>query len=197
MKPFSPSCERNQEFILDALAIVVPETARILEIGSGTGQHAVYFAGRMPGWNWQTSDVAERHAGIQAWLVDADLENTLAPLALEVCSDSWPDRTYDAVFSANTAHIMSWDQVCCMLHGAGNVLTPGGRFCLYGPFNKNGEFNAQSNRQFDAQLRADVPHMGIRDSVDLEKQALSSKIRLVREFDMPANNRILVFEKYE
>ena len=195
MKPVSPSCDRNQKPILETLTTVFPETAEILEIGSGTGQHAVFFAANKPGWRWQTSDVAEHHAGIDKWLADAGLPNVLAPLELEVCSEAWPNQKYDAVFSANTAHIMSWKEVCCMIRGVGNILMNGGCFSLYGPFNKNGEFNSEGNRRFDAQLRADSPHMGIRDIEDLEDQAVAAGLSLEKEFQMPANNRILVFGK--
>ncbi len=195
MKPVSPSCERNQQPILERLKAVFPDTADILEIGSGTGQHAVYFSTHQSDWRWQTSDVIDHHEGIQEWLADADLSNALPPLELEVCSGTWPDKKYHAVFSANTAHIMSWDEVCCMIRGAGAVLMSGGSFCLYGPFNKNGEFNSESNRRFDAQLRIDTPHMGIRDIENLVDQAEKAGLSIENEIDMPANNRILVFRK--
>jgi hypothetical protein len=195
MKPHSPSCDRNQQPILETLNTIFPETADVLEIGSGTGQHAVYFSTHKSDWRWQTSDVIGHHEGIQEWLADAGLSNALPPLELEVCSGVWPDKKYDAVFSANTAHIMSWDEACCMIRGVARVLMNVGCFCLYGPFNKNGEFNSESNRRFDAQLRTDTPHMGIRDIEDLVDQADSAGLSLDKEIQMPANNRILVFKK--
>ena len=193
MKSISPSCDRNQQPIFETLKAVFPKTADILEIGSGTGQHAVYFLTNKSDWCWQTSDITERHEGIQEWLADAGLSNALPPLELEGCSSSWPDKKYDAVFSANTAHIMSWDEVCCMIRGVANVLMNGGCFCLYGPFNKNGEYNSEGNRRFDAQLRAEIPHMGIRDIEDLVGEADTAGLSFEKEIEMPANNRILVF----
>ena len=125
MKPYSESCEQNRAPILEVLRIELAGRERLLEIGSGTGQHAVYFAPEFPELLWQTSDMADMHAGIHAWLAEQGCGNILPPLALDVCRDSWPRASYDAVFSANTAHIMDWKSVQCLFAGIGRVLQTG------------------------------------------------------------------------
>ena len=144
-KPYSPSCDENRDPILAVLRPRLRQAHRLLEIGSGTGQHAVYFAPEFPELVWQTSDVIECHAGIRAWLDGSVVANALAPFALDVCKDAWPAARYDAVFSANTAHIMSWPEVECLVAGVGQILEAGGVFCLYGPFNYNGRYTSESN----------------------------------------------------
>jgi cyclopropane fatty-acyl-phospholipid synthase-like methyltransferase len=170
--------------------------ARLLEIGSGTGQHAVYFAPEFPSLAWQTSDVVDMHDGIRAWLADAGCANILPPLALEVCDDAWPATRYDAVFSANTAHIMSWPQVECLFAGVGRALQPGGVFCLYGPFNYAGNYTSESNANFDHWLKVRDPASGIRDFEALEELAAKAGMALKEDYAMPANNRTLVWLKH-
>lgn len=194
-KPFSPSCERNREPILAVLRDTLPAGARVLEIGSGTGQHAVYFAARLPGVTWQTSDVPQNHAGIDAWLMEAGLPNVLPPLALDVAADPWPTGPYDAVFSANTCHIMSWSEVLVMFAGIAKVLRPDGLACIYGPFNDAGHFTSASNAQFDAALRMQGAHMGIRDVEAVRDAALQQGLMPYAEHAMPANNRMLVWRR--
>jgi len=153
MKPFSESCVQNQHVILDVLQQAFANTQHVLEIGSGTGQHAVFFTRGLPHLIWQTSDVIEHHSGIHAWIADEGPDNVRVPLSLNVETDAWPDTTFDAVFSANTVHIMGWPEVEKMFAGIGQVLQTGGRFCLYGPFNVDGKFTSESNARFELWLK--------------------------------------------
>ena len=138
--------------------------SRLLEIGSGTGQHAVYFAPEFPELIWQTSDVVESHAGITAWLGEAGSRNMRYHPLLSMSARMHGHTTrYDAVFSANTAHIMSWPEVECFFAGVGQVLEAGGVFCLYGPFNYNGHYTSESNARFDQWLKERDPLSGVRD----------------------------------
>lgn len=195
MKPFSESCEQNKQPILDILSKEFASAERVLEIGSGTGQHAVFFAAELPHLDWQTSDVAEYHPGILAWQADAGMSNVRAPLRLHVTEDRWPDMQYDAVFSANTVHIMGWPEVEAMFAGIGSILRPDGRFCLYGPFNYGGQFTSDSNARFDQWLKARDSRSGVRNFEDLDQLAVTAGMRLVQDYAMPANNRILVWVK--
>ncbi len=195
MKPYSESCEQNRAPILEVLRIELAGRSRLLEIGSGTGQHAVYLAPEFPHLDWQTSDVIESHEGINAWLRDSGPGNVRAPIALDVCKDTWPSAMYDAVFSANTAHIMSWPEVECLFAGVGGVLETGGVFCLYGPFNYNGQFTSDSNARFDEWLKTRDPLSGVRDFEALQKLAGKAGLVLKADYEMPANNRILVWSK--
>jgi cyclopropane fatty-acyl-phospholipid synthase-like methyltransferase len=195
MKPFSESCEQNKQPILEILRKEFANAQRVLEIGSGTGQHAVYFAAEFPHLTWQTSDVAEYHPGILAWQADAKLKNIQSPLILNVAENSWPDTQYDAVFSANTVHIMGWPEVEAMFAGIGSILELKGRFCLYGPFNYGGKFTSESNARFDQWLKARDPRSGVRNFEDLDCLANAAGMRLAQDYAMPANNRILVWLK--
>ena len=197
MKPFAESCEENQQPILEILQIEFADTRHVLEIGSGTGQHAVFFADALPHMVWQTSDVNENHPGINAWLSEKDLKNTRPPLALNVVNSTWPDREFDGIFSANTVHIMGWPEVEKMFAGIGQVLLPGGRFCLYGPFNYQGQFTSESNANFDVWLKNRDPKSGIRDKADLDRLAEKAGLKLREDYEMPANNRILVWQARE
>jgi len=167
----------------------------VLEIGSGTGQHAVFFARALPHLIWQTSDVEEYHSGIQTWIADEGPDNVRAPLSLNVETDSWPDTRFDAIFSANTVHIMSWPEVIKMFSGSGQVLSGGGRFCLYGPFNVDGKFTSKSNARFEQWLKMQNPKSGIRDQAALDTLANEAGLVRVATHVMPANNNILVWEK--
>ena len=196
MKPFSAACKRNREPILEVLRGVFTEPMTVLEIGSGTGQHAVYFGAHLPDVRWQTSDRDERHfPGVQLWLDEAGLKNVLPPLPLDVSKQPWPIADVDAVFSANTTHIMSWPEVERMFEGVGDLLKVGRPFCLYGPFNKNGEFTSASNRAFDADLKSRDPQMGVRDIGDLEVLAEKNGLVVEDDVEMPANNRILIWRR--
>lgn len=195
MKPFAESCEQNKFPILEVLRTEFAAVSRVLEIGSGTGQHAVFFAAQLPHLEWQTSDVTDYHPGIHAWIDAAGLANVLAPLRLDVVRDAWPDAIYDGVFSANTAHIMGWPEVEAMFTGIGAVLACGGRFCLYGPFNYGGKYTSASNARFDQWLKARDPRSGVRNFEDLDGLAQAAGLRLVQDYAMPANNRTLVWTK--
>jgi cyclopropane fatty-acyl-phospholipid synthase-like methyltransferase len=194
-KPNAPATGRNQEVILQVLQDEFLDAKSILEIGSGTGQHAVFFARELPHLVWQSSDREINHAGIKAWIDDAGLENLLFPLALDVEDTEKLNATFDAVFSANTAHIMSFPAVKCMFRLVGSCLTEEGVFCLYGPFNQDGAFSSPSNEKFDASLQAQDGSMGIRDLEDLDALAAANGMRRVRLYAMPANNNIAVWQK--
>ncbi len=197
MKPYADSCERNQQPILDVLVEEFADTKRVLEIGSGTAQHAVFFAPRLNQLIWQTSDLAEHQAGMRSWIEEVEDVDLPEPLELDVSSERWPDTGADGVFSANTAHIMDWDAVCAMMAGVGRLLATanGGRFCLYGPFNEEEEFTTDSNRRFDSWLKERDPLMGLRDLGEMERIASDAGLTLCRRHRMPANNLILVFDK--
>ncbi|MCU7916229.1 MAG: DUF938 domain-containing protein [Candidatus Thiodiazotropha sp. (ex Gloverina cf. vestifex)] len=194
-KPFAESCEENKAPILKVLRQLFANTRSVLEIGSGTGQHAVHFAGAMPYLTWQTSDVTDNHPGIQAWLDDASLPNLRYPLALDVRGE-WPDETYEGIFTANTLHIMSWPEVERCFEGIGQIPSSGGCFALYGPFNYGGHYSSVSNRSFDAWLQARDPLSGIRDFDALQVLAELNGLVFSEDIEMPANNRILVWHKF-
>lgn len=190
-KPYSPACDNNREPILEVIAPLLREAGAVLEIGSGTGQHAVHFAANMPHLTWYPSDRVENHTGIRQWLQEAGLDNTRPPLALDVVRDDWPRLDVDAVFSANTAHIMHWHEVQALFAGVGGLLPEGGLFLLYGPFNFNGRYTSDSNERFDAMLRGRDPDSGIRDYEDLDRLARAAGMSCLDTHDMPANNHII------
>jgi cyclopropane fatty-acyl-phospholipid synthase-like methyltransferase len=193
--PFSSAAERNRHPILEQLRVLLPQQGTVLEIGSGTGQHAAFFAGNLPGLCWQPSDRQENLAGLEACFTAMGNKRILPLLKLDVLQDPWPECVYDAAYSANTAHIMSWEAVVAMFAGVSAHLLAHGRFCLYGPFNINGGFSSDSNAQFDQQLRAEDPQMGIRDMGTLATLANLHQMELEQKIAMPANNFILVFRK--
>lgn len=195
MKPYAESCEQNKHVILGVLQQEFSQTQSVLEIGSGTGQHAVFFASQLPHLHWYASDVAEYLPGIRMWLSEYQGTNLHGPDCLDVMQSEWPQNQVDAVFSANTAHIMHWPMVQAMFEGVARCLTTGGRFCLYGPFNYHGSFTSESNARFDAWLKARDPQSGVRDIDDLNTLATHAQLQLVRDHAMPTNNRTLVWEK--
>ena len=166
----------------------------MLEIGSGTGQHEVYFAAALPHLIWPPSDRAEHLTGIALWLDEARLPNVAAPLALDVCG-SWPNERFDAVFSANTLHIMGWDEVQGLFATLPNVLADDAVVAVYGPFNYGGAFTSPSNAAFDATLRRRSSRSGIRDFEAVDELAQSVGLKLVEDCAMPANNRTLVWQR--
>ncbi|MCK4744372.1 MAG: DUF938 domain-containing protein [Sulfuriflexus sp.] len=194
-KPFSESCEQNTHVILDVLKQEFSKVNNVLEIGSGTGQHAVFFAQHLKHLNWQCSDRDSELAGINAWLNEAKLENCLKPIELDVLSSPWPNEKYDSVFSANAVHIMSWQAVEAMFKGLKNCLEDTAVICLYGPFNYNGKFTSESNARFDQWLKQRDPLSGIRDIEELNKLAEQCSLTLSNDYEMPANNRILCWRK--
>lgn len=193
-KPFSQACENNKAPILTVIREYFADCHRVLEVGSGTGQHAAYFSGQLPHLIWQASDVAAHQPGIEAWRTEAGLANQPAAITLDV-NGEWPYRQFDGVFSANTAHIMSWPEVQRCFAGISQVLKTGGHFCLYGPFNFDGQYTSDSNCQFDAMLRARDPESGIRDFSDLNQLANQHGMCFVADHPMPANNRVLVWRR--
>ncbi|WP_335342211.1 DUF938 domain-containing protein [Sedimenticola hydrogenitrophicus] len=194
-KPYAESCDQNREPILSVIRPLFDDRQRVLEIGSGTGQHAVYFAAALPHLTWYTSDCAEYHDGIRLWLEEAALPNVRAPLPLDVARSEWPALDVDAVFSANTAHIMHWPEVEAMFAGVGRLLQAGGLFVLYGPFNYQGRFTSDSNARFDGWLKGRDPGMGVRDFEALQRLAVAAGMALQDDFPMPANNRILCWRR--
>jgi cyclopropane fatty-acyl-phospholipid synthase-like methyltransferase len=195
MKPYSEACEQNKHPILAVLQKHFADMRSVLEIGSGTGQHAVFFAAQLPHLRWLTSEVAELHAGICAWLDEACLPNVSQPLELDVNQTDWPVDRVDAVFSANTVHIMDWPSVENMFDGIGRVLQTQGVFCLYGPFNYQGSYTSDSNARFDMWLKQRDPSSGIRDFEALNALAQPHGMTLRTDHAMPTNNRTLVWEK--
>ena len=161
----------------------------MLEIGSGTGQHAAYFGSGLPHLRWQASDVADDLDGIREWVGD-----TVPPIELDV-DKPWPAVHADAVFSANTAHIMSWPQVERMFQGVAQLLQEGGVFALYGPFHYGGRPTSVSNARFDAMLRLRDPESGVRDFEHIRALAARCRLVFLEDNAMPANNRLLVFRK--
>jgi cyclopropane fatty-acyl-phospholipid synthase-like methyltransferase len=194
-KPFSRACENNRKPILDAIKPLLASSRAVLEIGSGTGQHAAYFAAELPHLQWYTSDIPEYHAGICMWIEDAGLPNLHAPLTLDVLQQPWPEVDVDAVFSANTAHIMSWPMVEALFAGVAKLLTADGQFLLYGPFNYAGNYTSDSNAIFDGWLKARDPESGIRNFEQLQMLADNGGMAFVHDYEMPANNRILHWRK--
>lgn len=190
-RPWSEASERNAGPILEVLRVAFADASRVLEIGSGTGQHAVAFARALPHLVWQASDVAANIPGVRAWRDALPAPNLPEPLILDVNVDPWPTAAFDAVFSSNTSHIMSWPEVERMFARVDAALDAGGRFCLYGPFNYAGRFTAPSNERFDASLRARDPRMGLRDFEAVDALARRHGLTLAADHAMPANNRLL------
>lgn len=194
-KPYAESCEQNQAPILAVLREIFADRRRVLEIASGTGQHAVHFGRALPHLTWQTSELPQNHAGIRAWLDEAGLANVLPPLVLDVTREDWPMHGVDAVFNANTVHIVSWPAVERMFAGIGKVLETDGVLALYGPFNYGGQFTSDSNARFDTWLKSRDPLSGVRDFEALNALAEAQGLALEQDVAMPANNRTLVWRR--
>ena len=195
MKPYSESCERNQAPILKILQETLANQQRVLEIASGTGQHAVYFGRALPHLSWQTSELAQKHEGILAWLDETKLPNVLPPMAIDVSDAQWPIEIVDTVFNANTVHIISWPEVERMFAGIARVLSAGGILCLYGPFNYEGKFTSESNARFDAWLKSRNRNSGVRDFEAINRLAETHGLFLLRDVTMPSYNRTLVWQR--
>ncbi|MFC5524428.1 DUF938 domain-containing protein [Rhodanobacter ginsengisoli] len=193
-KPHSPSCERNREPILEVLREQLADRRHVLEIGSGTGEHAVHFAAALPHLSWQSSDRAEYLPGIRAWLDEAALPNAPAPLELDVAGN-WPDGPFDAVFSANTLHIMAWHEVQQLFARLPTITSADARLIVYGPFNFHGRYSSDSNAAFDQWLKARGAHMAIRDAEAVDALAADAGFTLVDDIAMPANNRCRVWRR--
>ncbi len=193
-RPFSQACANNQQPILDIIEPLFAEVDEVLEIGSGSGQHAVFFGSAMPHLRWQCSDRSENHAGINAWREWARLPNVLAPLTLDV-NAPWPIASTPAIFSANVIHIIAWPEVEKLFEGIAHHLRAPGIVCFYGPYNYHGQFTSESNARFDQWLKDRDPRSGIRDFEKVD--ALARKIGLTLQADhaMPANNRCVVWRR--
>ena len=195
MKPYSESCERNQAPILKILQETLTNQQCVLEIASGTGQHAVYFGRALPHLSWQTSELAQNHEGILAWLNEIKLPNVLSPIAINVNDAKWPIGIVDTVFNANTVHIISWSEVERMFAGIARVLNASGILCLYGPFKYEGKFTSESNARFDTLLRSRNRNSGIRDFEAINRLAETHGLFLVRDVSMPSYNQTLVWQR--
>ncbi|MEO6227964.1 MAG: DUF938 domain-containing protein [Thermomonas sp.] len=203
-KPFSPSCERNRDPILDVLRRHLGGARHVLEIGSGTGQHAVHFAAAMPWLTWQCSDHARYLPGIRQWLDDAALPNTQPPIALQAATEPTPHfepelpsslLPFDVVFTANTLHIMGWLEVQALFASLPGILADRALVIMYGPFNEVGRSSSESNCEFDASLRARDPRSGIRDVEAIDALATGIGLQRIDDVAMPANNRMLVWRR--
>jgi hypothetical protein len=206
-KPSAPACARNRAPILAVLRAHFGDRRQVLEIGSGTGQHAVHFAAAMPWLRWQCSDLPERFPDIRAWLDEAGLPNTPPPLPLDLSDGRWPralaagspdaegSARFDAAFSANVLHIVAWPLVEAMFAGLDAVLADDATLAVYGPFNCRGGYTSDSNREFDAWLQARDPRSGLRDFEAVDALARAIGLRLVDDVAMPANNRTLVWRR--
>ena len=194
MKPCAESSEINKEPILAVLKDIFIARRHVLEIASGTGQHAVHFGRALPYLTWQPSELAHNIAGIRAWLDEAQLPNVLPPLALDVNDAHWPVSRVDAIFNANTVHIISWPEVERLFAHIARIIAPGGCVCLYGPFNYGGQFTSESNARFDVWLKARNPNSGVRDFEAVDQLAATHGLELKRDIAMPSNNRMLVWE---
>jgi SAM-dependent methyltransferase len=194
--PDAPATARNRDPILAVLRQRFAMRMRVLEIGSGTGQHAIFFARALPHLKWHTSDLSENHPGIRAWLEEAGLPNVIPPVEFDMGRpETWPYTRHDAIFSANTLHIASWPEVQSLFANLPRVLAAKATLVFYGPFNIGGEFTSPSNAAFDASLRAENPARGIRDLEAVQALAEGAGLRFIEDIAMPANNRCVVFEK--
>lgn len=192
---FSPASERNKHPILEQLRTLLTPGARVLEIGSGLGQHAAFFCEAMPALKWQVSERSAALPDLESGLFALGADHLLSPLQLDVLEDPWPGSRFDAVYTANTAHIMPWEGVGRLVLGAGKSLEPGGMLIMYGPFNIGGQYTSAGNRAFDADLRERDSAMGIRNVEDIDKLARRQHMSLRERINMPANNMMLVYTR--
>ncbi len=195
MLPFSEACERNKEPILAVLRQCFADRSQVLEIGSGTGQHAAHFARHLTYLTWHPTEQLSYLEDLAARVQLEGLHNLSPPTLLDVRQSVWPLRSVDAIFSANTVHIMSWSEVIAMFNGISSVLAPGGVMCLYGPFKYDGRYTSPSNEDFDRMLKERDPLSGLRDLGALTALAAPYGLRLMTDHDLPAFNRLLVFAK--
>lgn len=195
MLPISEACERNKEPILGVLRDTLARSVQVLEIGSGTGQHAVHFARHLSHLTWHATEQLTYLPDLAARIEKEGTQNLRAPTVLDVRQTIWPLRAADAVFTANTLHIMSWPEVQALFRGVGNILSPGGALCIYGPFRYEGRYTSDSNRKFDAMLQERDPLSGLRDVQALVELAAPLGLAFASDHDLPAFNRLLVFLK--
>lgn len=194
-KPYAAAADNNRDPILSVLRVYFADRTCVLEIGSGTGQHAVHFAGAMPQLTWQASDLAQHLDGIRAWLDEAALPNLPAPIALDV-NDPFPTGpTYDAVYMANTLHIMGWPEIKRLFAALPALMSPDAKLAIYGPFSYGGRHTSESNARFDAWLRHEAPHQGVRDFEAVDALARAAGLALVEDCALPVNNRCIVWQR--
>jgi SAM-dependent methyltransferase len=193
--PCSEACERNKEPILGILKSVLLRSGLVLEIGAGTGQHAAHFARNLPHVEWQPTDRREWLDPLGERVQLEGSPNLRVPIELDVSAEDWTVTAADAVYSANTLHIMAWPEVEAFFRGVGRVLKPGGDLMVYGPFRFDGRYTSASNADFDAYLRRHDPASGIRDFEAVDALAAEAGLRFVANHAMPANNQLLVWQK--
>jgi len=194
-KPFAEAAEQNKDPILQVIKKELEAGQTVLELGSGTGQHAVWFASQISGITWQPTDLAPNLAGIQQWVDESALPNVATPLALDVGVLPWPVKAADACYSCNTFHIVSTENVEAIFTGAAQVLSPDGKLIVYGPFSHAGKHQSESNERFDRHLRASDINAGVRDLYDLNLLAVQQGFREARIIPMPVNNQIAIWER--
>jgi SAM-dependent methyltransferase len=195
MLPLSAACERNKDPILEVLRVRFADRAQVLEIGSGTGQHAVHFARALAHLTWHPTEQLAYLADLAERVKLEGGHNLRPPTLLDVTQAVWPVRSVDAMFTANTLHIMSWTEVIALYRGVGAVLAPGGVFCVYGPFRYDGRYTSDSNQEFDRMLQERDPQSGLRDILAITSLAEQYGLILDADHDLPANNRLVVFTK--
>lgn len=194
-KPYSESCDQNREPIYSVIKPILADVGKVLEVGSGTGQHAVYFAEKMPHLRWYTSDRKEYIPGIRQWVTESVLDNVVAPIELDVTASEWPQFDVDVIFTANSVHIMSDQDTVNLIDGAGKLLRPQGNLLVYGPFNYDGGYTSESNQRFDHWLKDRDPESGIKDFEFICELANKNGMSLIKDYEMPANNRLLHYQK--
>ncbi len=191
--PFSAACERNKDPILVVLREAFVRVHSVLEIGAGTGQHAVHFTRHLPQLRWRPTDRADALAGLRARIAAEGPQNLLQPWELDVTGAQWPAERFDAVYTANTLHIMSWPEVAALFRALPAVLGSGAVLAIYGPFNYGGQYTSPSNAAFDAQLRERDPASGLRDLEAVDALAKEQRLAHVADYAMPANNRLVLW----
>lgn len=192
-KPCAPAAERNKQAILVALQEILHANDTVFEFGSGTGQHACHIASALPDITWQPSDLPDKLPGIQQWITDSGCSNVFPPVALDLSLLPSTTHKVSVCYTANTLHIISWTLVEQLFTLSANMLSVGGKLCIYGPFKFAGKHCSEGNLQFDKSLRSADPNSGIRDVVDLDKFAHSIGLSREKTVDMPANNQLLVW----
>jgi SAM-dependent methyltransferase len=195
MYSISDACERNKEPILNILRTVLAQSTHVLEIGTGTGQHAVHFARALPHLTWQPSDVGPDVSELAERLRVEGTPNIQPPFTLDVREATWPISSADAIFSANTLHIMDWQAVQKFFLGVGKLLSPSGLLCVYGPFRYDGHYTSDSNAAFDKHLRMRDTGSGIRDAEAVDALGSAQGLVLEADYRMPANNQIRIWRK--
>lgn len=195
MLAFSQACENNKTPILQVLSRLLPHSQRVLEVGGGTGQHAVHFAKHLPYLTWQSSEQPAYLPDLNARIQQAALANLPAPLALDIRCSAYTAKKVDAIFTANTLHIMPWQVVERLFQRLDEFCLPEAALCIYGPFNYNGQFTSASNAAFNQQLQQRDPLMGIRNIEAVIALANQAGFSLQQDYPMPANNRLLHFSR--